>query len=77
MIISIDIDEECEAQCTILKSHVASRVLVLWQGVEHDPLRWEGQVWDIGPSETSWPLIIAISESSPRDLRLNTMTQLH
>ena len=56
---------------------MADRVLVLQPGVRPEPLRWESQVQDIGPPETSWPHVISISESSPRDLRLNTKTQLH
>ena len=58
-------------------SCVADTVLVLWLGVRADPLRWEIQVQDIGPPETSWPHIISIIESSPRDLCLHTKNQLH
>ena len=46
-------------------------------GLRPEPPRWEGQVQDIGPPETSQPHIISIGESSPRDLHLNTKTQLH
>ena len=60
-----------------LLSRVAGRVLVLQPGVGPEPPRWEGQVQDIGPPETSRPHVISISESSPRDPRLNTKTQLH
>ena len=56
---------------------VADRVLVLWPGVRPEPLRWESQVQDIGPPETSWTHIISISKSNPRDLHLNAKTQLH
>ena len=60
-----------------LLSGVADRIFVLWPGVRPEPLRWEGQVQDIGPPETSWPHVISICESSPRDLHLNAKTQLH
>ena len=60
-----------------LLSCVAGRVSVLWLGVRPKPPRWESQVQDIGPPETSWPYVISIGESSPRDLHLNTKTQLH
>ena len=39
--------------------------------------RRESQVQDIGPPETSQPHVVSISESAPRDLRLNAKTQLH
>ena len=52
-------------------------VLVLQLAVRPEPLRWESQVQDIGPPETSQAHVISISESSPRDLHLNTKTQLH
>ena len=58
-------------------SHVADRVLVLRLGVRPEPLRWESRVQDIGSAETSWPQLISIGESSPRDLHLNTKTQRH
>ena len=51
-------------------SHVADRVLVLRPGVRPEPLRWESRVQDSGPPETSWPHIISVGESSPRDLCL-------
>ena len=60
-----------------LLSHMAGRVLVLWQGVGPEPLRWEGRVQDIGPQEISWPHVISIGDRSPKDLHLNTKTQLH
>ena len=56
---------------------MADRVLVLQPGVRPEPLRWESQVQDIGPTETAWPHVISIGESSPRDLRLNAKTDLH
>ena len=56
---------------------VADRVWVLQLGVRPEPLRWESQVQDTGPPETSQPQEISIGKSSPRDLRLNTKTQLH
>ena len=59
------------------QSRVADRVLVLQLGVRPETLRWESQVQDIGSPETSQPLIISISESSPRDHHLNAKTQLH
>ena len=62
---------------TFLVSCVADRVLVLHPGVTPEPLRWESQIQDIGPPETSQLHIISIGESSPRDLCLNTKTQLH
>ena len=60
-----------------LLSCVVDRVLVLWPGVRPEPLRWESQVQDTGPPETSWPHAISNSESSPRDLHLKDKTQLH
>ena len=56
---------------------VADRVLVLRLGVRPEPLRWESRVQDIGPPETSQLQVISNSESFPRDLHLNTKTQLH
>ena len=50
---------------------MADRVLVLHAGVRPEPRRWEKQVQDTGPRETSQPHVISISESSPRDLHLN------
>ena len=58
-------------------SHVADRLLVLQLGVRAVPLRWESQVQDIGPPETSRLHVVSNSESSPRDLHLNAKTQLH
>ena len=60
-----------------LLSRVVDTVLVLWPGVRPEPLRWESWGQDIGTPETSWPHIISIGKSSPRDLRLNNKTQLH
>ena len=61
------------------KNHnrVADRVLVLQPGVRPEHLRWETQVQDIGPPETSRPHVISNSESSPRDLQLKAKTQLY
>ena len=56
---------------------VANRVLVLLPGVRPEPLRWESQVQDIGPTEISRPHVISIGKSSPTDLCLNVKTQLH
>ena len=60
-----------------LLSHVADRVLVLRPGVRPEPQKWESRVQDTGPPETSWLHVISIGESCPRDLHLNTKTQLH
>ena len=60
-----------------LLSPVVDRVLVLQPGVRPKPLRWESRVQDIRPPETSRPHVISIGKSSPRDLHLNTKTQLH
>ena len=62
---------------SFLLSRVAGRVLVLQPGVRPEPPRWESLVQDVGPPEISWPHVISISESSLRDLHLNTKTQLH
>ena len=56
---------------------VADRVLVLQLGVRPEPQRWKSRVQDIGSPETSWPHIISVSKTSPRDIRLNVKTQLH
>ena len=40
-------------------------------------MRWESRVQDGGPPETSWLHVISSSESSPKDLHLNTKSQLH
>ena len=66
-----------QAELLTLTSHVADRVLVLRPSVRPEPLRWENQVQNSGPSETSRPFVISIGESSPRDICLNTKTQLH
>ena len=55
------------------------KMLCGWQGlsalcVRPKPLRCESRVQDTEPPETSWPHIISISKSSPRDLRLNIKT---
>ena len=60
-----------------LLSHEADKVFVLWLAVRPVPLRWESQGEDTGPPETSRLQIISNSKSSPRDLHLNTKTQLH
>ena len=60
-----------------LLSHVADRVLVLRLDVRPEPLMWESQAQDIGPRESSWPQVISISKSSPRDHHLNAKMQLH
>ena len=60
-----------------LLSHVADRVLVHQPGVRPVPLRWESQVQDTGPPETSRLHVISNGRSSPRDLHLNVKTQLH
>ena len=60
-----------------LLSRVADRVLVLQPGVRPVPLRWESQVQDIGPPETSRLYMISNSESSPKYLHLNAKTQFH
>ncbi|KAJ8797052.1 hypothetical protein J1605_001862 [Eschrichtius robustus] len=57
--------------------HVADRVLVLWPGVRPEPLRWESRDQGTGPPETSRLPVISNSESSPRDLHLNSKNQLH
>ena len=57
--------------------HVANRVLVLRPAVRPEPLRWKSQVQDTGPPETSGLHIVSNGKSSPRDLHLNTKTQLH
>ena len=59
------------------RNRVADRVLGLQPGVRLEPLRCESRVQDTGPPETALPHIISIGESSPRDLCLNTNTQLH
>ena len=56
---------------------VNDRVLVMRMGFRTEPLRWESRVQETGPPETSRPHIILNGESSPRDLHLNTKTQLH
>ena len=66
-----------KARNSHVPGRVADRVLVLHPGVRPEPLRWESQVQDIGPPETSWPHVISKGKSSPRDLHLNTKTQLH
>ena len=58
-------------------SQVADRVLVPQLGARPEPLRWESQVQDIEPPDTSSYCIISISKSSLRDLCLNGKTHLH
>ena len=58
-------------------SHVDDKLLVLQPGMMAVPLRWESQVQDTGPQETSQLHVISNGEKSPRDLHLNTKTQLH
>ena len=53
-----------------------SSCVVLQPGVRPEPLRWESRVQDTGPPETSWPHVVSIGESSPKDLCLNAKTQL-
>ena len=53
-----------------------NRVLMLRPGVRHEALRLESWVQDIGPPENSQPHVISIGKSSPRDLCLNSKTQL-
>ena len=63
---------------TFLLSHVADRVLVLQPGFRPEPLSGESRVQDIGRQpETSRLHVIPNGKSSPRDLHLNTKTQLH
>ena len=62
--------EERELMCT--NNHVADRVLL-----RYEPLKWESRVQDKGPEETTQPHIISIKERSPRNLCINTKTQLH
>ena len=57
------------------QSRVTDRVLVLQPGVRPVPLRWESQVQDIGPPETSQLHVISNGESSPKDLHLNAKTE--
>ena len=49
-------------------SCVADRVLVLQPGVRPEPLRWENQVQDTDPPETSRPHVISNGKSSLTDL---------
>ena len=51
--------------------------MLLLLGVRPQSLRWESRVQDTGPPETSWLHVISNGKSSPRDLSLNTKTQLH
>ena len=46
-------------------SHVDERLLVLQPGVSAVPLRWESQLQDTGPQETSQLHIISNSENLP------------
>ena len=58
-------------------SHVDDRLLVLQPGIRAVPLRWESQVQDTGPQETSQLHVISNGKRSPRDLHLYAKTQLH
>ena len=60
-----------------LLSRVTDRVFMSRPGVRSVPLRWESQVQDIGPRETSQLHVISNGESSPRDLHVNAKNQLH
>ena len=66
-----------EEDLRLPKRCVAERVLVFRPGVMPEPLRWESRVQDIGPPETARPHVISNGERSPRDLHLNTKTQLY
>ena len=46
-------------------SRVSDRVLVFWPGVRALPLRWESQLQDIGPPETSQLHVISNGENLP------------
>ena len=46
-------------------SHVEDRLLVLQPGVRTVPLRWESQVQDTGPQETSQLHVISNGENLP------------
>ena len=46
-------------------SHVNDRLLVLQPGIRAVPLRWESQVQDIGPQETSQLHVISNGENLP------------
>ena len=48
-----------------LPSCVAGMILVLQPGVGHEPLRWESQVQDIGPPDTSRPHVIPNGKNLP------------
>ena len=60
-----------------LLSCVADRVLLLRPAVRPEPLRWERQIQDIVPPETSQRHVISNSKSSLGELHLNAKTQLH
>ena len=61
---------------SFLLCHVADSALVLRPCVGPEPPWWDSQVQNVGLAEISWPHVILISESSPRDLCLNNKTQL-
>ena len=46
-------------------SHVEDRLLVLQPGIRAVPLRWESQLQDTGPQETSQLHVISNSENLP------------
>ena len=62
---------------SFLLRRVADRVFMLRPGLRSVPLRWESRVQDTSPPETSRLHIISNGERSPRDLHLNTKTQLY
>ena len=64
-------------ETTHVPGRVADKVLVLQPDVRLEPLRWESWVQNTGPPDTSQLHVVSNSESSPRDLHLNTKTQLH
>ena len=53
------------------------RLLVLQPGVSAVPLRWESQVQDTGPQETSKLHVISNGENLPETTILNAKAQLH
>ena len=60
-----------------LLSHLADTAFMLRSGVRPELLRRESQVQDTGSPKTSWPHVISIGKSSPRNLHLNAKAQLH
>ena len=57
-------------------SRVDDRLLVLQPGARAVPLRWESQVQDIGPPETSQLHVIPDGENLP-EISINAKTQPH